>query len=62
MGRIKSKIIKRTAFQLAEQEPAFTEDFENNKKILKNVFFGKKLRNKVAGHIVRLRKQPKLTK
>ncbi len=62
MGRIKSKIIKKTAAQLAEQEPAFTTDFEINKKILKNAFFSKKVRNRVAGHIVRLKKQPKLTK
>ncbi len=62
MGRIKTKEIKRLARQLVEKFPGkFTDDFEKNKVVLNEIgsFNSKKMRNKVAGYIVRLMKQAK---
>ena len=60
MGRIKTREIKRIARQLVEKYPdKFSPDFETNKQVLKDlgIFTSKKMRNKVAGYIVRLMKQ-----
>jgi len=54
MGRIKSLMIKKAALQLFEEAEGFTEDFENNKKLLKDTMPSKSVRNKVAGGLVRL--------
>lgn len=57
MGRIKSKLIKRTGKQLVEQTPeSFSEDFEQNKRALSNTMPSKRLRNKIAGHITRIKR------
>jgi len=61
MGRIKSTLIKRTARELAEKLENITADFEKNKKLLGNILPSKKIRNKVAGQLVRLKKQEKKT-
>ena len=53
MGRIKSKLIKRTGKSLISEENNFTSEFEDNKKILKGLMPGKKIRNQVAGYITR---------
>ena len=52
MGRVKSKLIKRTGSALLN-EGVFTIDFEHNKKILKDLMPSKKIRNQVAGYISR---------
>ncbi|MBS3077269.1 30S ribosomal protein S17e [Candidatus Pacearchaeota archaeon] len=57
MGRIKSTIIKRAAFELFTTTEGFNEDFERNKKILKDTMPSKKVRNKVAGQLSRLARQ-----
>lgn len=57
MGRVRPTYIKRLAKNLVEAEPEkFSEDFEENKKELKETdeFQSKKLRNRVAGYIVRV--------
>jgi len=54
MGRIKSLMVKRAAKELMQKEIAFTELFEDNKKLLKNTMPSKKIRNKIAGYIARL--------
>lgn len=59
MGRIKSLMIKKAAKQLLDGEHRFTEDFEHNKKVLKNTMPSKPIRNKVAGYISRLIKMKK---
>jgi len=61
MGKIKSKMIKISAKTLAEKGIKFTDDFERNKKILGNTMPSKKLRNRMAGYLVRLKKQKKQT-
>jgi len=57
MGRIKTTLIKRTGRQLIEKEPElFSKDFEQNKKLLKTTMPSKRMRNKIAGHITRIKK------
>jgi len=61
MGRIKTALVKRTARQLLEAYgDEFSEDFDKNKTIVsKYINVSKKLRNVIAGYIVRLKKQEK---
>ncbi len=59
MGKIKSKLIKRTANNLLKEKISFSEDFEHNKKILGNSMPSKKVRNQIAGYISRLKKYEK---
>lgn len=56
MGRIKSKLIKRTANSLLSGENRFTDNFETNKQVLKTSMPSKKIRNQVAGFITRKKK------
>ncbi|MFH1358466.1 MAG: 30S ribosomal protein S17e [archaeon] len=58
MGRIKSKLIKRTGNILLNEENNFNDDFNTNKKVLKNSMPSKKIRNQVAGFITRKKRKP----
>jgi ribosomal protein S17E len=53
MGKIKSKLVKRTAEELVKQGVNFTTDFQKNKEILGNTMPSKKVRNQIAGYLVR---------
>lgn len=57
MGRIKSTMIKRAASDLFATVEGFSEDFERNKKLLKDTMPYKSVRNKVAGQLTRLSNQ-----
>ncbi|PIN89756.1 30S ribosomal protein S17e [Candidatus Pacearchaeota archaeon CG10_big_fil_rev_8_21_14_0_10_32_14] len=58
MGKIKGKLIKRTAKALTANGIEFTTEFNTNKKILgNNTMPSKKLRNQIAGYQVRLNRQ-----
>jgi len=60
MGRIKTKLIKRTSRQLIEKNPkVFTKDFDNNKQVIGKTLPSKKTRNKIAGYLSRLTRQKK---
>ena len=59
MGRIKQLMVKKAALQLFEQVEGFNDNFENNKKLLKNTMPSKSVQNKVAGGLVRLAKKQK---
>ncbi len=59
MGKIKSKTIRKSSRALIEKGIEFEEDFEKNKKILGNTMPSKKLRNRMAGFLVREKKQRK---
>lgn len=62
MGRIKTTLIKRTGEELLKIYPdKFSEDFEDNKKILPEVteLHSKKFKNVIAGYITRLVKKQK---
>ncbi len=56
MGRIKSKLIKRTGRSLLNEENKFTDSFDHNKKVLNGLMPGKKIRNQIAGYITRKKK------
>ena len=60
MGRIRTKDIKVAAKELIKRYPEkFTKNFEENKKALNElkIIDEKKMRNKIAGYIVRLLSQ-----
>lgn len=60
MGRIKSKLIKRTTRQLIENtDESFGKTFNENKKALGSTLSSKKMRNKIAGYIARIKKNTK---
>lgn len=57
MSKVRQTYIKRLAKDLVSAEPEkFSDDFDENKDILKETdeFESKKLRNRVAGYIVRV--------
>ncbi|MFB6144770.1 MAG: 30S ribosomal protein S17e [Candidatus Nanohaloarchaea archaeon] len=57
MGRVRQTYIKRLAKDLvAADSERFSDDFDENKEELKEMdeFKSKKLRNRVAGYIVRV--------
>jgi len=60
MGKIKTKLIKKTSKNLIEKGIEFGEDFEKNKKILGDTMPSKKIRNQIAGYLARLKKQEAL--
>jgi len=57
MGKIKSKLIKRSAEELVKRNVEFSSDFQMNKKILGNTMPSKKIRNQIAGYLSRLNKK-----
>ncbi len=60
MGRIKPKLVKRTSRQLIENSSeSFGKTFEENKKSLGNTIPSKKMRNKIAGYIARIKRNTK---
>ena len=59
MGKVKSKLIKRSAHELIKRGIEFSKDFEENKRILGRTMPSKKIRNQMAGYIARLKKKGK---
>lgn len=59
MGKIKSKLVKRTAHTLIKKGIKFNEDFDTNKKILGRTMPSKKLRNQIAGYLAKIKRQEK---
>jgi len=57
MGKIKSKLVKRTANELIKKGIQFNKSFEENKKILGKTMPSKKIRNQMAGFLARLKKK-----
>jgi ribosomal protein S17E len=62
MGKIKSKMMRKTANTLTKKEFGFNKDFEKNKAILGQTMPSKRLRNKIAGLISRMKKQEEKAK
>tara|TARA_Y100000310_G_C20446604_1_gene698725 strand:+ start:144 stop:356 length:213 start_codon:yes stop_codon:yes gene_type:complete len=60
MGKIKSKLVKRTANTLIKKGIEFSETFEKNKNILENTMPSRKLRNQIAGFLSRIKKQERI--
>tara|TARA_Y100000310_G_C20130167_1_gene555506 strand:- start:283 stop:462 length:180 start_codon:yes stop_codon:yes gene_type:complete len=59
MGRIKSKLVKRTGASLLKEDNKFSSDFRENKDLLKNLGTSKKIKNKIAGYLTRIKKSAK---
>lgn len=57
MGKIKPKMIKKSANTLIKKGVKFTKNFEENKKMLTKTMPSKKLRNQMAGFLARIKKQ-----
>jgi len=58
MGKIKSKMVKRSAEEIVKRDIGFSTDFDKNKKILgSNTMPSKKIRNQMAGYLVRLKRK-----
>lgn len=62
MGKIKSKMIRKAANALTKEDLSFNKDFEKNKGILGRTMPSKRLRNKIAGLISRMKRQEEKTK
>ena len=60
MGKIKSKLIRRTADALLKRDLQFGESFEDNKKVLGNSLPSKKIRNQVSGLLSKIKKQERV--
>jgi len=56
MGRIKSALIKRTAKALLKEQNKFEKGFDKNKRLLGNSMPSKRMRNRIAGYITRIKK------
>ena len=56
MGKVKSKAVRKAVDTLVKEDIKFSEDFEENKQILKKIPIGKKLRNQMAGLATRTKK------
>lgn len=62
MGRIRTAMIKKMAMMLLEKHgDKFTDNFEENKKLLKKILTipSKKIRNVLAGYITELKSKSK---
>ena len=57
MGKIKSKLIRRTANALLEKGIEFSGSFKENKIVLGNSMPSKKIRNQIAGLLAKIKKQ-----
>jgi len=56
MGRIKSALIKRTAKAMLKEENQFQEGFDVNKNLIASSMPSKRLRNRIAGYVTRLKR------
>lgn len=56
MGKIKSRLIRRSAKKIISEGIAPNEDFGKNKKVLTGITPSKKLRNQMAGLLTRTKK------
>lgn len=50
-------MMRRTADTLLKEDVEFSQDFDKNKKILGDTMPSKKLRNRIAGLISRMKRQ-----
>ncbi|HTZ41724.1 MAG TPA: 30S ribosomal protein S17e [Candidatus Omnitrophota bacterium] len=57
MGKIKTKLIKKTSVVLNKKDIPFSESFDYNKKILGNTMPSKKIRNQIAGFLARIKRR-----
>jgi ribosomal protein S17E len=60
MGKIKQKLIRRTASSLIKRGVQFSEDFGENKEILGNSLPSKKIRNQLSGLLSKIKKKERI--
>jgi len=60
MGKIKSKLVRRTAQTLMQKGIGFTDGFVENKRILGMILPSKKIRNQLAGLLAKTKKYEKI--
>ena len=60
MGKIKSKMVKRSARELTKRGVIFNDSFGDNKKVLGMTMPSKKIRNQMAGYLTKLNKKKKV--
>ena len=56
MGKIKTRLIKRTTRGINQKDIPFSEDFKRNKEILGKEMPSKKVKNQIAGYLSRVKK------
>ena len=56
MGKIKSKLVRRSTHELIKRGVVFTGNFNNDKKVLGSTMPSKKIRNQIAGYLSRMKK------
>ena len=57
MGKIKSKMVKRSARELTKKGVIFNSSFGDNKKVLGMTMPSKKIRNQMAGYLAKMNKK-----
>jgi ribosomal protein S17E len=62
MGKIKSKMMRKTSAILMKEDLNFTKNFERNKVILGKTMPSKRMRNKIAGLLTRMKRQEEKAK
>ena len=62
MGKIKTKLVKKTANNLSKRDLPFSENFDTNKKILGSTMPSKKIRNQIAGFLARIKRNEAIKK
>ena len=62
MGRIKQLMVKRASKELITKDASFGEHFNPNKRMLGSTMPSKKVRNKIAGYIARLKRAERIVK
>ncbi|HPD81585.1 MAG TPA: hypothetical protein PK357_00615 [Candidatus Pacearchaeota archaeon] len=62
MGKIKSKMMRKTSKEIMKEDINVGKDFEQNKAILGNTMPSKRMRNRIAGLLSRMKKQEEKAK
>ncbi len=57
MGKIKSKMVKRSTEEMMKIGVKFTGNFKDDKKILGRTMPSKKIRNQISGYLARIKKK-----
>jgi ribosomal protein S17E len=62
MGKIKSKMMRKTSKEIMKEDIEVSKDFEHNKTILGSTMPSKRMRNRIAGLLSRMKKQEEKAK
>jgi ribosomal protein S17E len=62
MGKIKSKMMRKTSRTIMKEDLNISKNFGKNKAILGKTMPSKRMRNKIAGLLSRMKRQEEKTK